>query len=202
MSSVRFSNPTSRRSPRERARGWGCPWFERSWKNTAGVFSWKAKQENGPGSPFTCPPPFGRGLLWCCLRRNPPTGNERIMFIDDDESLANMTGETLRRLGYDVTVAIDSKKAFELFRSAPERFDLVITDMTMPGIAGEKLAASMLEIRPELPVIICTGYRLKFTEDAAPDLGGESASSQTGPWKWKLARTVRDVLDGKLPPNG
>ena len=169
-------------------------------KYGGGIF---VESETGKWTRFTfyLPASLRQGPPLVLPAEEPPTGNERIMFIDDDESLANMTGETLRRLGYDVTVAIDSKKAFELFRSAPERFDLVITDMTMPGIAGEKLAASMLEIRPELPVIICTGYRLKFTEDAAPDLGAKALLHKPVV-KWKLARTVRDVLDGKLPPNG
>jgi CheY-like chemotaxis protein/two-component sensor histidine kinase len=100
-----------------------------------------------------------------------PTGNERILFIDDELVLANMGKQMLERLGYEVASRTSSIEALELFRAQPDRFDLVITDMTMPNMTGDKLAKEMIRIRPDIPIILCTGYSERITEDKAIAMG-------------------------------
>ena len=94
-----------------------------------------------------------------------PGGNERILFVDDEPPLAELSKQLMERLGYDVTIRTSSIEALELFRSQPEAFDLVITDMTMPNMTGDVLAAELMAVRPDIPVIICTGYSDKITQD-------------------------------------
>ena len=87
-----------------------------------------------------------------------PKGNETILVIDDELAIADMTGRLLEQLGYRTTVMTSSVGALDLFRAAPQRFDLVVTDMTMPVLTGKKLTAELLQIRSDLPVILNTGY--------------------------------------------
>jgi signal transduction histidine kinase/CheY-like chemotaxis protein len=100
-----------------------------------------------------------------------PTGNESILFVDDEEILVDMGKYMLERLGYDATVQKNSQEAFEIFRENPSRFDLVITDQTMPGMTGAELSKKMLEIRPDLPIILCTGYSTIISEAKAKSIG-------------------------------
>ncbi|MEJ2156217.1 MAG: PAS domain-containing protein [Desulfobacteraceae bacterium] len=92
-------------------------------------------------------------------------GTERILFVDDEPPLAELTKQLLERFGYQVTIRTSSIEALNLFRSQPEDFDLVITDMTMPHMTGDQLALELMHIRPELPVMICTGYSEKITKE-------------------------------------
>jgi PAS domain S-box-containing protein len=87
-----------------------------------------------------------------------PKGNERILFIDDEEHILNLAKKMLDRHGYQVEVKNSPADALELFRSGPDRFDLIITDMTMPMMNGYKLAQEILSICPDMPVILCSGY--------------------------------------------
>jgi PAS domain S-box-containing protein len=100
-----------------------------------------------------------------------PVGAERILFIDDEEIIVNMTRTMLERLGYHVTVRNNSLDALTSFQNQPEAYDLVITDQTMPGMTGIDLARRMLQIRPNLPIILCTGYSSLITEDKAKSMG-------------------------------
>jgi len=124
-----------------------------------------------------------------------PTGNERILFIDDEPALAEVGKQTLETLGYGVTTRTSSTEALKLFKTRPDRFDLVITDMTMPNMTGDILAKELLRIRPEILVILCTGYSAKVNEQQAMALG-----IQAFVWKpvmrREIATTVRKVLDG------
>ena len=86
------------------------------------------------------------------------TGKERVLFIDDEEFLVEWGQALLERMGYEVTAMNDSTEAFETFSSDPSRFDLVITDQTMPGFTGLNLARELLKIRPDIPIILCTGH--------------------------------------------
>ena len=87
-----------------------------------------------------------------------PTGHERILFVDDEKVLVDIGKQMLKRLGYQVTPRTSSTEALEAFRAQPEKFDLVITDQTMPNMTGETLAKELTQIRPDIPVILCTGY--------------------------------------------
>jgi CheY-like chemotaxis protein len=100
-----------------------------------------------------------------------PAGSEHILFIDDEDLLVEMTSEILERLGYRVTVRTSSLEALTTFQNQPDRFDLVITDQTMPGMTGTDLARRMLQIRPDLPIILCTGYSTLISEEKAKSLG-------------------------------
>jgi PAS domain S-box-containing protein len=101
-----------------------------------------------------------------------PRGNgERILFVDDEESLASLGKSMLERMGYCVTTEISSVKALKLFSGQPSGFDLVITDQTMPNMSGVDLAKALIEIRPELPVILATGYSTAINPEKAQALG-------------------------------
>lgn len=100
-----------------------------------------------------------------------PTGNERILFIDDEQALIEMASQMLERLGYEVVPKQSSVQALELFRVEPDRFDLVITDMTMPHMTGDKLARELMTIRPDIPIILCTGHSRLVSETKAKEMG-------------------------------
>ncbi len=100
-----------------------------------------------------------------------PTGNERILFIDDEVALVDIGKQMLEKLGYKVETRTSSVEALELFKSQPAVFDLVITDMTMPNMTGDQLAKELLAIRPDIPVILCTGYSEQITAAKARQMG-------------------------------
>jgi PAS domain S-box-containing protein len=100
-----------------------------------------------------------------------PTGDERILFVDDEQALADMGKQMLGVLGYDVVSRTSSVEALELFRVKHDRFDVVITDMTMPNMTGDKLAKEMIKIRPDIPIILCTGYSERISEEKAMAMG-------------------------------
>lgn len=93
-----------------------------------------------------------------------PDGNENILFVDDDPALAELGGKLLTTLGYQVVTATDPHTALEKFYKDPEHFDLIITDLIMPGLSGEALANKILEERPKMPVIACTGFSERLSE--------------------------------------
>ena len=125
-----------------------------------------------------------------------PSGTERILFVDDELPIAKMGSRILERLGYQVTVRTSSIEAVELFRAKPGDFDLVISDVTMPNMTGDKLAVELMKIRPDIPVILCTGYSKKISDETAAHIGIKAFAFKPIV-KADLAKTVRDVLDGK-----
>ena len=100
-----------------------------------------------------------------------PVGTERILFVDDEEMLAKMGRTMLERLGYMVTTKMSSLEALTTFKNKPDAFDLVITDQTMPGMTGVDLAQKVLQIRPGLPIILCTGYSSQVSEETVKSYG-------------------------------
>lgn len=99
------------------------------------------------------------------------TGNERIFLVDDDAAIALIEKQMLERLGYQVTSRVSSLEALEAFKAAPEAYDLVISDMTMPGLTGTQLAMAMMVIRKDIPVIICTGFSEQIDPEKAEAMG-------------------------------
>ncbi len=87
-----------------------------------------------------------------------PKGNERILAVDDEESIVDMYKATLEKLGYKVTAYSSSVKTLEVFQSSLDNFDLIITDHTMPHLPGSELAKKILQLRPNIPIILCAGY--------------------------------------------
>ena len=126
----------------------------------------------------------------------PKTGNERIFFVDDEEPLVEIGSKLLERLGYKVTGATRPHDALDILRSCPDQFDLVVTDLTMPKMTGDKLAQEILKIRPNMPIILCTGFTEKMNDESAEKLGFTAYLGK--PYQGRdLALTVRKVLDGK-----
>ncbi len=100
-----------------------------------------------------------------------PAGTGRILFVDDEQILAELGKELLESVGYKVVLETNSLQALETFRTGPDRFDLVITDMTMPGLRGEELAREIIALRPGMPIILCTGYSDLIDEKKAREIG-------------------------------
>ena len=121
-------------------------------------------------------------------------GKERILLIDDEAQIIHIEQQILERLGYSVTSKTDSAEALEEFSAKPNQFDLVITDMTMPKMTGDQLARKMLDIKPNIPVILCTGFNETITEEKALSLGIDQFVMKPIV-KDKLARLIRTVLD-------
>jgi PAS domain S-box-containing protein len=123
-----------------------------------------------------------------------PRGHERILLVDDEEAIVDLGQRMLEHLGYRVTTRPSGASAFKLFLQNPWRFDLVITDMTMPKMTGEELAKKLLLIRRDIPIILCTGYSATISKERARSIGiGEFVMKPIV--IGKLARTVRRVLD-------
>ena len=124
-----------------------------------------------------------------------PKGHERILFIDDEEDLVKIGAQMLSHLGYEVVTRSSSVEVLDLFKEQPERFDLVITDMTMPHLTGDRLAKEILRIRPDIPIILCTGFNACITEEKAKEMGICQFSLK--PFVMRdLAVTARKALDG------
>ena len=123
-----------------------------------------------------------------------PTGSEHILFVDDEPVLTEIGQQMLELLGYRVTTRTSAVEALELFRRDPARFDLMITDMTMPHLTGERLAKKLMEIRPDIPVILCTGYSEQVSEEQARALGIRAYVLKPLVMK-DLAATIRRILD-------
>jgi len=121
-------------------------------------------------------------------------GTERILLVDDEVQIVRMEQQMLERLGYHVTVRTSSIEALEAFRAVPDKFDLVITDMTMPNMTGVELAKKIIEIRPDIPMIICTGFSEKISEHKAIAMGIRGYVMKPAV-KRELAKKIRKVLD-------
>jgi CheY-like chemotaxis protein len=98
-------------------------------------------------------------------------GSGRILLVDDDPPVARALGRILERLGYEVTACGDGAEALARFRAEPTRFDAVLTDETLPGMRGHQLTRELLALRPDLPVLICTGYSEHLDEERAREIG-------------------------------
>ncbi|TFG37821.1 MAG: transporter substrate-binding domain-containing protein, partial [Desulfobacterales bacterium] len=100
-----------------------------------------------------------------------PRGHERILLVDDEEEIIRISQHILEALGYTVTALNGSIDAWKIFQSNPQDFDLVITDMTMPRMTGAELAKKILQIRPDMPIVLCTGFSEQISEEKAKSLG-------------------------------
>jgi CheY-like chemotaxis protein len=96
------------------------------------------------------------------VERNCMTGAGHILLVDDEKHIVKMEEKFFRQLGYEVTGCTNSREALEILKSNPNRFDLMITDLTMPELTGEELARELKQINPDIPVIICTGFEKDF----------------------------------------
>jgi PAS domain S-box-containing protein len=121
-------------------------------------------------------------------------GNEHILLVDDEKAIVTLQEKILESLGYRVTACTDSGQAFDLFRAAPADYDLILTDMHMPGMSGDRLAQAILAIRPDIPVLLCTGFSEHTTPEklAASGIGGLLIKPITAR---DLAAKIRELLD-------
>ena len=121
-------------------------------------------------------------------------GNERILFVDDEEMIVSLAQQTLVQLGYHVTSLTSSMAALEAFKAKPDNYDLVITDMAMPKMTGAQLTAELQEIRPDIPVILCTGFS-ETIDEGNIEIMGISAYIEKPILRNKMAEAIRRVFD-------
>jgi PAS domain S-box-containing protein len=122
------------------------------------------------------------------------SGNEHILLVDDEPPIVEVNRLALERLGYSVTVLTNSLEALALFKQKPNQFDLVITDMNMPNLAGDDLAGEIKKIQPHIPIILCTGFSKRITSENAVEKG-ISGILMKPVALLDLANNVRKVLD-------
>jgi PAS domain S-box-containing protein len=120
--------------------------------------------------------------------------NARILFVDDETELVDMVKQLLEHKGYQVESKTSAAEALEVFRARPDEFDLVITDMTMPHMTGEKFAIELMAIRPDIPIILCTGYNEMISAEKAKALGIKEFVMKPIIMR-EMARTIQKVLD-------
>ncbi|MGM0665607.1 MAG: PAS domain S-box protein [Thermodesulfobacteriota bacterium] len=125
-----------------------------------------------------------------------PRGTERVLFVDDEPMIMKLGQQMLERQGYEVETRASGTDALECFGQDPNRFDLVVTDMTMPGMRGDRLAEEILAIRPDIPVILCTGYNKQTSKEKSREIGIRALVMKPFT-QHMLASTVRKVLDEK-----
>ncbi len=123
-----------------------------------------------------------------------PTGSERILFVDDEEMLAQLGKQLLEAIGYNVTVKTGSMEALALFRKDPHAFDLVITDMTMPDMKGDDLSRELIAIRPDIPIILCTGFRADIKTDNFSKTGVRAVVEKPFSRR-ELSKTIRRLIE-------
>jgi CheY-like chemotaxis protein/anti-sigma regulatory factor (Ser/Thr protein kinase) len=130
-------------------------------------------------------------------------GHENILLVDDEPAVVRLEQQMLERLGYKISSHTSSLDAVEVFRSNPDAFDIIITDMTMPNMTGDQLAKEILSIKPDMPIIICTGFSERINKEQAGIIGIKGFLMKPI-IKSDMAQMVRKVLDAinKNEPHG
>ncbi len=125
-----------------------------------------------------------------------PGGTEQILIVDDESTLVNLHKTMFERLGYNVTTTTKSIEALAKIRANPDQFDLIITDQTMPELTGAELAKEILSIRPDIPIILCTGYSSVFSQEDALEIGIKKYVTKPVN-REEFVKIIREVLDEK-----
>jgi PAS domain S-box-containing protein len=163
-------------------------------KEHNGIITVKSKLGKGTAFGLFFPAVENEAVVGIVTDEALPTGNERILFIDDEESIVKLGRQRLERLGYHVETATSPIEALAMFQSKPHDFDLIISDMTMPDMTGDRLVKEILNIRPNLPIILCTGFSEKIDESKAAAIGAaDYIEKPLG--KRDFAFKVREVLE-------
>jgi DNA-binding NtrC family response regulator len=126
-----------------------------------------------------------------------PPGNESILLVDDEGMILDVISKTLIKLGYRVDTYINSRSALVAFRNAPEEYDLVVTDMRMPGMTGYNLSEEISRIRSNIPIILCSGYNEKFDRETLLGVGNRKFLMKPVS-RTELAKNIRELLDESL----
>jgi DNA-binding NtrC family response regulator len=128
-----------------------------------------------------------------------PTGRGTILFVDDEEMLTRWGTQLLTHLGYSVVSTVNPYQALEWFRERPGDFDVVVTDQTMPLMSGDALACALLNIRRDIPILLCTGFSHTMSAEKAKALGVRAFLMKPVHGK-SLAIALRDILSHTQPP--
>ena len=134
------------------------------------------------------------------LQKIPEDRSEHILVVDDEEIITRVLEKMLLRLGYKVTARTDSEEALDLFRAQPGRFDMVITNLTMPKLTGNELTREVQKLRPDLPIMLATGHGKIVSEETAHSLGVAALVSKPFLIE-EIAKTIRQVLDQQPSSN-
>jgi CheY-like chemotaxis protein len=154
------------------------------------------KSEPGRGSTFDVYIPTIKGPMphKAHIEEDVPRGNERILYVDDEDALADLGKQMIEHLGYRVTARVNSLEALSLFQKDPYAFDLVITDLVMPNMRGDQLTQYILAIRPDIPVILITGFAEQITSEKAALIGVRKLATKPVAMR-DIAKLIRDTLD-------
>jgi CheY-like chemotaxis protein len=163
-------------------------------KGHNGVIKVRSKAGEGTSVEILFPRTAGEMQFDTIEMNSLPTGNEHILFIDDEKTLIDLAKNMLTKLGYQVTAQTSSTEAIKAFKTNPDKFDLVISDMTMPNMTGDVLANEITKVRADIPIILCTGFSEQLSEKKINtlDIRGLLMKPLTID---ELAKTVRKVLD-------
>lgn len=156
----------------------------------------EVKSASGRGTTFTILLPVVKSDQETSTREQEqlPHGTERVLIVDDEPPIAIMLSQSLQQLGYSTALRTSSSEALELFSGDSQKFDLIVTDMTMPQMTGDIMAQKMKEIRADIPVILCTGYSKHVDAAKARHLGMNGYLEKPVDHA-SLARSVREALD-------
>lgn len=130
---------------------------------------------------------------------HPPAGSERILFVDDEFMIANLTREALERFGYQITTCTNGSEAIQTFQQTPHAFDVVVTDQIMPHLTGIELARQIHRTRPDIPIILCSGFSQTVNKHTADEAGIREYVMKPVVAS-ELAQVIRKVLDHDSPP--
>jgi len=162
----------------------------------------KVESEPGVGTTFNVYLPLIEKLTDTApdtINPKTPTGDEHILLVDDEAPIARLVQLTLERLGYTVTTRVSSIKALETFKNTPDKFDMIISDMSMPNMTGDELATEIKSIRPEIPIIVCTGFSDRI-KNKNPEEISVNCILMKPVVKFDLAQMVRKELDKAQNP--
>lgn len=162
--------------------------------NLGGAIEVKSEVGEGTIMHVLLPMSLGEEVELQDVQESLQSGSERILFVDDESMLATLGKEILDELGYHVTATTSAKNALKMFNQAPSSYDLIISDQSMPEISGADLAKAMMHVRPDIPIILCTGYSETIDADRARALGIKAFLMKPIDQN-TLASTIREVLD-------
>jgi signal transduction histidine kinase/CheY-like chemotaxis protein len=167
-------------------------------KNYRGTLT--VQSEPGKGSTFTVYIPMieDPSFLESKTAESLPTGHEHILLVDDEDALADLGKQMIESLGYRVSSRVNSQDALRLFKNQPDAFDLVITDLVMPHMTGDELIKKIHQIRPDMPVILVTGFTDQMTQERADRLGVDQLAIKPITMA-DMARFIRQALGRGWP---
>ncbi len=162
-------------------------------KSYGGIITVKSAPNEGSTFDVFIPTIKGEKLTEIDIVETVYKGNERILFVDDEDALVDLGKQMIEYLGYSVTARANSLDALNLFQKDPYAFDLVITDLVMPNMSGDELCRNILEIRPNIPVILITGFAEQIPSDKAQLIGVKKIATKPIVMK-NIAKLIRDAL--------